>query len=134
MSYFQEDLNDDPFFSDETEEDEDEEEEEYSLESKSSYILPRYEVVVESDTEKEDSSYDEAHYDPSRPAYLQLPPKPVEMPERIQPPREAKIPSKKKMATKRKENTEASTKWCCLEGHQSKILSGIIVSRRVIAV
>jgi len=37
MSYFKEDLNNDPFFSDETEEDQDEEEE-YSLNSQSSYV------------------------------------------------------------------------------------------------
>mmetsp|Transcript_13946 Transcript_13946/g.29260 ORF Transcript_13946/g.29260 Transcript_13946/m.29260 type:complete len:121 (+) Transcript_13946:1114-1476(+) len=96
MSYFEEDLNANQFFSDETEEDEDEEEEEYSLDSQSPYVLLRYKVVVESDVEEEDYSDDEACYDPSGPAYFQLLPKPVEMPERIQPARDAKIRSKRK--------------------------------------
>ena len=54
IPYFQEGLDDDKFFSDEREEDEDEEDE-YSLDSQSSYVLPPYELVVESDKEEEDS-------------------------------------------------------------------------------
>lgn len=101
MSYFEEDLNANQFFSDETEEDEDEEEE-YSLDSKSSYILPRYEVVVESGAEEEDSFGYEARYNLSRPSYLQLPPRRVQMPEIVQPNRQSQINSKKRQGRRQK--------------------------------
>mmetsp|Transcript_13931 Transcript_13931/g.29239 ORF Transcript_13931/g.29239 Transcript_13931/m.29239 type:complete len:95 (+) Transcript_13931:229-513(+) len=84
MSYFQEGLGGDPFFSDKTEEDEDEEEK-YSLESQSSHVLPRNRVFFESDTDEEDSFAEEARYNPSRPAYLQLPLGKAESPEIVQP-------------------------------------------------
>ena len=95
MSYFQEDLNDNPFFSDETEEDEDEEDK-YSLDSQSSHVLRRSNVVFESDTDEEDSFAEEARYNPSRPAYHQLPLGKAENPEIVQPCRQARINSKKR--------------------------------------
>ena len=70
MSYFQEGLDDDKFFSDETEEDKDEEDE-YSLDSQLLYVLPRYEEVAESDTEEEDSLGEEKRYNLSRPGKVQ---------------------------------------------------------------
>ena len=63
MSYFQEDLNNNPFFSDETEEDEDEEEK-FSLDGQSSHVLPRNRVVFENDTDEEDSFAKEARLQP----------------------------------------------------------------------
>ena len=89
----------DPFFSDETEEDEDEEDK-YSLDSQLSYVLPWYEVVVESDTEEKDSFGEEKSYNPSRSAYLQLRLGPAEIKKIVQPPRQARINSKKKKRRK----------------------------------
>mmetsp|Transcript_4984 Transcript_4984/g.10479 ORF Transcript_4984/g.10479 Transcript_4984/m.10479 type:complete len:163 (-) Transcript_4984:210-698(-) len=118
MSYFQEGLSADPFFSDETEEDEDEEEE-YSIDSQSS---PRSKVAVESDTDKDDPSGDAARYryNPSRPAYLQLLLQHVAMPEQVQSPRQSKNASKNKKATKKTASTKAFLKQCCLGGNHSK--------------
>lgn len=84
MSYFQEGLGGDPFFSDKTEEDEDEEEK-YSLDNQSSHVLPRNGVVFESDPDEEGSFAKEARHNPSRPAYLQLPLGKAESPEIVQP-------------------------------------------------
>ena len=72
MSYFQEDLNDNPFFSDETEVDE-HEVDEYSLDSQSSHVFPRKKELFENVTVEEDSFPEEMRYNPLRPAYLQLP-------------------------------------------------------------
>ena len=55
MSYFQERLISDPFFSDETEKDEGEEEE-YSIDSR---LLETTEVEIESDTDKEEEDSSE---------------------------------------------------------------------------
>ena len=67
MSYFQEDMNEDPFFSDESGDEE----------------------VFENDTFKEDSFPVEDRYNPLRPAYLQLPLGMAEIPEIDQPRRQA---------------------------------------------
>lgn len=81
MSYFQEDLNDNPFFSDEAE---------------SCHVLPRNKVIFESDSDDKDSFVEEARYNPSRPAYLQFPLGPEEMPETVQSRKQAQINSKKR--------------------------------------
>ena len=94
MSYFQEDMNDDPFFSDESGDEE----------------------VFENDTVEEDSFPEEARYNPLRPAYLQLP---LGIPERDQPRRQARMNSNK-LKKRKAEHKNSKPKSCCLGGHQPK--------------
>ena len=107
MSYFQEDLNDDPFFSDETEDDE-HEVDEYSLDSQSSHVFPRKKKVFKNVTVEEDSFPEEIRFNPSRPAYLQLPFRKAEIPEIDQPRRQARMnsPPKKEDGTDKNQTKE----------------------------
>ena len=98
MSYFQEDMNEDPFFSDKSGDEE----------------------VLENDRFEEDSFQVPFCYDPLRPAYLQLPLGMAEIPAKTeQLHRQAWMKSKKNKKRKAEDKT-SEPKTCCLGGRHSK--------------